>query len=209
VPLGRVWAPWHLFLRLRGPARAAKAARVAILGCSAARECARRHAIGEPIAPHWRTKLGPVGTWGWWEPKLVPLGRGRAPWPLFLRLHGTAPPTPLTAIFSARRRARCQGRAIGAGFPRRELIAGHSWRSAGFNKTRKKKRWSTFSSSETPRSGASFCARRARPPPAFGTARATARRKTTETNVRPIYYGINVMALSQEHRTQNNITPPS
>ena len=122
----------------RGPARAAKAARVAILGCSAARECARRHAIGEPIAPHWRTKLGPVGTWGWWEPKLVPLGRGRAPWPLFLRLHGTAPPTPLTAIFSARRRARCQGRAIGAGFPRRELIAGHSWRSAGFGKTRKK-----------------------------------------------------------------------
>ena len=52
APLGRAWAPWHLFLRLCGPARAAKAARVAILGCSAARERARRRAIGELVAPH-------------------------------------------------------------------------------------------------------------------------------------------------------------
>jgi len=48
APLGRVWAPCHLFLRLRGTARAAKAARAAILGCSAARKRARCRAIGEP-----------------------------------------------------------------------------------------------------------------------------------------------------------------
>jgi len=35
-------------MRLRGTARAAEAARAAILGCSAARERARSRAIGEP-----------------------------------------------------------------------------------------------------------------------------------------------------------------
>ena len=70
APLGRVWAPWHLFLRLRGTARAAKAARVAILVCSAARKRARRRAIGEPLrhidAPGWALwALGVVGDLNW------------------------------------------------------------------------------------------------------------------------------------------------
>jgi hypothetical protein len=54
-----------------------------------------------------------------------------------------------------------------------------------------------------------LCAERKRPPPPPGTARAMARRRTTEINVRPIYYGTNLMALRQEHRTYNNNTPPS
>ena len=66
APLGRVWAPWHLFLRLRGTARAAKAARVAILGVRRRATRARR-AIGEPLrrtdAPGWaRWALGVEGT---------------------------------------------------------------------------------------------------------------------------------------------------
>ena len=122
------------------PARAAEAARAAIWGCSAARERARRRAIGEPWrridAPGWaQGALGVVR-----GPKLAPLGRVWAPWHLVLRLRGAAraAAAPLMAPGGAGA-ARGSMRSIVSNDRRRRTGSegGTSPRLVGFRKSRK------------------------------------------------------------------------